>query len=1443
MIDSIISFSIKNKLIIGLFMVVIIGWGIYSFRQIPMDAVPDITNNQVQVITQAPTLAAQEVEQFITFPIEISMANLPEVVEIRSISRFGISVITVVFEESTDIYLARQLISEQLKIAEAEIPDGFGTPELGPITTGLGEVFQYILHTAPGYDSVYSATDLRTINDWIVKRQLAGTPGVIEISGWGGFLKQYEVAVNPEKLKAQHVTMAEVFEAVENNNENTGGSYIEKRFNTYFIRGEGMVKSLEDIDKIVVKTVEGIPILIRDVADVRFGSAPRYGAVTWNGKGEVVGGQALMLKGENSLEVVNAVKERVETIQYSLPEGVVLQPFLDRSELIDRSIDTVLENLILGGLIVIFVLVILLGNYRGGLIVASTIPLAMLFALGLMNVFGVSANLMSLGALDFGIIVDGAVIIVESVVFYWGRNFAERDKITKEKMDQVAGKSASKLMNSAFFGQLIILIVFLPLLTLTGIEGKMFRPMALTVTFAMIGAIILSLTYIPMMSALLLKPPRKNKKTFADKITEGMQKGFEPILRMALKGRVIILIAGGILLAATSFIFTRLGGEFIPTLEEGDFAIHQILPPGSSLQQGVEVSGKVQTILLTEFPEVEDVVVKIGTAEIPTDPMPIEVGDIMVKMKPKSEWTTAKSKEEMFEKMEEKLSVIPGLSFEFTQPIQMRFNELMTGVREDIAVKIYGENMDILYQKAKEAEKIIKPIDGVGDMRVEQVTGLPQMVVRYNRDRVAQYGLNIKELNRTLKMAFAGETAGVVFENEKRFDMVVRLEEEQRTDIESIRNLYIDLPNGSQIPLKEVAHIEIEYGPMQISRENTRRRITIGINARGRDVESLIKEIDEKLSTGLELPPGYSLEYGGAFENLKAAKKKLGIVVPVALLLIFVLVFLALRSFKQSAIIFMAIPFAAVGGVWALWLRDMPFSISAGVGFIVLSGVAVLNGLVLIHSMNDLKKEGVENLSDRIFLGTKSRLRPILLTASTDILGFLPMAISNSGGAEVQRPLATVVIGGLISATLLTLIVIPILYGMLEQGKLKIGKKGLAIATSVLLAGFLFLPGKSIAQTQDTLTVQEAVQTALSNHPSVQGSKIRVQQQETLKKSAFDLPKTEFSYTGGQINAAVYDYQFQVTQNFDFPTTYVARRKLQDEKIELSRISHQMSELEIERAVRSSYSSLGYRQRKLQLYQEWESTYQRFALVASKRYEAGETNLLEKTAASTRHQEIKLLVRQAEGEALAAESQLLALLQIDGPLLVSQSFSGDEKILTEDSLQVSSIPFLNLYQQQIQVNDQSVAVAQQAFFPTFSAGYFNQQIEGIRGLNGFQVGVGVPLFFGADKSKVKAAQLGTEIANSELETQKLNYTAEIDAATIRYSTAEATLDFYQESALPNADQLSVSSEKSYKAGEIGYIEFIENMDKAFELRSGHLQALEQLKQSMLHLQFLNGSFD
>ena len=849
MIDKLIAFSIKNKLIIGLFVLALIGWGIYSVKQIPLDAIPDITNNQVMVITQAPTLATQEVEQFITAPIEMSFSNLPNLVEIRSISRFGISVITVVFEDDVDTYLARQQITEQLKMVEGQIPKHFGTPELAPVTTGLGEVYQYILHTTPQYDSVYSAMDLRTMNDWIVKRQLAGTKGVIEVNGWGGFLKQYEVAITSEKLKSLGLSIKEVYDALANNNANTGGGYIEKKYSTYFIRANGLVNNIKDIESIVIKTKNNIPILIKDIAKVQFGSAPRYGAITWNGKGEVVAGQALMLKGENSYAVVNAVKDKIAQIQQSLPEGVIIEAYMDRSGLIERAIGTVTKNLVEGGLIVIFILVLLLGNFRGGLIVASVIPLALLFALGMMNLFGVSANLMSLGAIDFGLIVDGAVIIVESIVHRLHKR--KNDTIlTQEEMDEEVRESSVKIRASAAFGEIIILIVYFPILALVGVEGKTFGPMAQTVSFAIMGALILSLTYVPMMSALFLSKKIDNKTTIADRIIGFFEKIYTPSLKIALKFRFPILLATIALFFASIFTFSHMGGEFIPTLEEGDFALHQILPPGSSLRQSVEVSTKIQKILLEKFPEIEHIVTKIGSAEVPTDPMPMEVGDIMVKMKPKSEWQY-QTKEEMFDAMRHALEVLPGIQYEFTQPIQMRFNELISGAREDIAVKIYGEDLNILSQKGEEAEKIINKIRGVGDIKVEQVTGLPQISIDYNRQKIAQYGVSIAQINQAIETAFAGGIAGTVFEGERRFNLVVRLEENKRDNIDDVKSLLIAVGNGVQIPLNELADISFKKAPMQISRENSKRRITVGVNANNRDIESLVAEIDNNLKEKL----------------------------------------------------------------------------------------------------------------------------------------------------------------------------------------------------------------------------------------------------------------------------------------------------------------------------------------------------------------------------------------------------------------------------------------------------------------------------------------------------------------------------------------------------------------------------------------------------------------
>jgi heavy metal efflux system protein len=1034
MLDKIILYSIKNKLVIGLLTLALAGWGTYSLTQLPIDAVPDITNNQVQVITLSPSLAAQEVERLISFPVEQTMATIPEIKEIRSISRFGLSVVTIVFHDDIDVFWSRQQVNERLAEARNQIPDGIGNPEMAPITTGLGEIYQYLIRPEKGFEKKYDAAELRTIQDWIVRRQLLGTPGVADVSSFGGFLKQYEVALDPDKLRSYNLGIADVFTALEKNNQNTGGAYIDKKPNAWFIRSEGLISSIEDIGKIVVKnTSAGVPILIRNVAEVRFGYANRYGAMTYNNEGEVVGALVLMLKGENSNAVVTRVKERMEQIKKTLPEGVVIEPFLDRSNLVNRAIGTVEKNLIEGALIVIFVLVLFLGNLRAGLIVASVIPLAMLFAVSLMHLFGVSGNLMSLGAIDFGLIVDGAVIIVEATMHQLGLRSISR-RMTQEEMDIEVYDSASKIRNSAAFGEIIILIVYLPILALVGIEGKMFKPMAQTVSFAILGAFIFSLTYVPMMSALFLSKNPQHKRNFSDKMMDFFQRLYQPIINGALKRKMLVIAIAVVLFVGSLFLFANMGGEFIPTLEEGDFAVETRVLTGSSLTHTVDASLKAGEILMREFPdEVKEVVGKIGAGEIPTDPMPIEACDLMVILKDKSEWKKADNREELAEKMGEALEVIPGVNFGFLQPIQMRFNELISGVRQDVAVKIFGEDLDVLTDLSKQVAGIAAGIEGARDLYVEEVTGLPQIVVHIDRDEVARFGLDIETINQAISTAFAGQSAGVVYEGERRFDLVVRLTKENRQGIENVQNLFITTPTGNQVPLDQVASVEFKLGPNQIQREDAKRRIIVGFNVRGRDVASIVEELQQKIEKQIDFPPGYYPTYGGQFENLKEAQARLSIAVPVALLLILTLLFFTFGSLKQSILIFMAIPMAAIGGVFALLLRGMPFSISAGIGFIALFGVAVLNGIVLIAEFNRLKKEGLTDLYDIVRKGTQIRLRPVLMTAAVASLGFLPMALATSAGAEVQKPLATVVIGGLISSTVLTLIVLPCLYIYFEK--------------------------------------------------------------------------------------------------------------------------------------------------------------------------------------------------------------------------------------------------------------------------------------------------------------------------------------------------------------------------------------------------------------------------
>lgn len=1057
MFQKLITYSIRHKLVIGVLSIALAIWGVWSLVHLPFDSTPDITDNQVQVITQAPSLGAQEVEQYVTTPVEMALANIPRIQERRSISRSGLSVITLVFDDAADIYWARSQVSQVVEQLEKELPKNTET-EMGPIATGLGEIYHYTIRAKEGYEHQYSLTQLRTMQDWIVRKQLSGTPGVAEVSGWGGYVKQYEVAINTDQLNASGISVSEVFEALQRNNANTGGSYIEENSNQYYIRGIGVVKNLEDVANITVKTVDGTPVKVGDVAKVQLGHATRFGAVTRNGEGEVVAGIAIMLKGENFQEVIKNVKERINQIQKSLPEGVVIEPFIDRTNLVDRVEGTIARNLIEGGLIVIFVLVIFLGNWRAGLVVASVIPLSMLFAFGMMKTFGIAGNLMSLGAIDFGMIVDSAVIIVEAVVTHINTGHFSQPEVraaylaqcqnggaatpfalTQKQMDEEVHFSASRIRQSAAFGEIIIMIVYIPLMTLVGIEGKMFRPMALTVFFAILGAFILSLTYVPMASSLMLSRKVHTRKTFSDRVIEKLQAWYRPVLDWVL-ARNKDVITGAVALFCVSVVgFKYLGGEFIPSLEEGDFAVEMSMSQGTSLSQMVESCTKAEKLLKKEYPEIKQVVSRIGSAEIPTDPMPVERADIMIALKPKAEWTSAKTTPELMEKMEETLSAIPGLEAEISQPIQMRNNELLTGIKQDVAIKIFGEDLDVLTQQAGKVKRMIEDVPGVSGIFVEEVAGLPQIQVKYNHEKMAAYGVSVDDISEILETTFAGAVAGSLYEGDKKFDIVLRMDPSQR-NVESLEQLSIPLKDGTDIPLSQVADIDYSPAPAQVSHEDGARRIYVGFNVKGRDVQSTVEDIQEILDEKLKLPDGYYYNYGGEFENLQSATNRLMVVIPIALVIILLLLYATVKNVRESLFVFSAIPLAAIGGVWALWLRGMPFSISAGVGFIALFGVAVLNGIVLIGQMNQMQREektadklsassGVtELIHHRIIESCMVRLRPVLMTALVASMGFLPMALSQGDGAEVQRPLATVVIGGLITSTLLTLLVLPAIY-------------------------------------------------------------------------------------------------------------------------------------------------------------------------------------------------------------------------------------------------------------------------------------------------------------------------------------------------------------------------------------------------------------------------------
>lgn len=1440
MFKKIVHFSVRKKLFVALTTLFLLIGGIYSMLTLPIDAVPDITNNQVQIVTVSPTLAPQEVEQLITFPIEVAMSNIMNVAEIRSVSRFGLSLVTVVFKESVPTLDARQLINEQIQSVAGEIPTELGTPELMPITTGLGEIYQYVLKVAPGYEKKYDAMELRTIQDWIVKRQLSGIPGIVEINSFGGYLKQYEVAIDPDALYSLNITIGEVFEALSRNNQNTGGSYIEKVNKSYYIRSEGMITDVRDVERIVVANRGGIPVHVSDIGKVRFGAPKRFGAMTKDGEGECVGGIAMMLKGANANVVTQELEKRVEKVQKMLPEGVSVEPYLNRAELVNRNISTVVRNLIEGALIVFIVLIVFLGNVRAGLIVASVIPLAMLFGFILMRIFGVSANLMSLGAIDFGIVVDGSIVILEGILAHiYGKRLSGKN-MTREEMDREVETGAGKVVRSATFAVLIILIVFFPILTLSGIEGKYFTPMAKTLVFCIIGALLLSLTYVPMMASLFLKREVVMKTTFADRFFEKLNRIYKKVLRYCLLHAWKTVGASFAVLLASLFLFSRLGAEFIPTLDEGDFAMQMTLPAGSSLSKSIEVSLRAEKVLKEKFPEIKHVVAKIGTAEVPTDPMAVEDADVMIVMRPFDEWTSAGSRAEMVEKMKEALAPITDAEFNFSQPIQLRFNELMTGAKADIAIKLYGEDMEELYQRAKEAATYIEQVPGASDVIVEQAMGLPQLVVNYDRSKIARYGINIEELNTIIRTAYAGETAGVVFENERRFDLVLRLDNDKVKDL-NLDKLFVRTAENIQLPVSEVATISLVNGPLQINRDATKRRIVIGVNVRNADIQQVVSQIQSVLDKQIKLKPGYYFEYGGQFENLQNAIRTLLIVIPVALMLILLLLFFAFRSIVYSLVVFTTIPLSLIGGIVALWVRGLPFSISAGVGFIALFGVAVLNGILMINHFNDLRKKQTYTMcTNRIIaLGCPHLLRPVFLTGLVASLGFVPMAIAKSAGAEVQRPLATVVIGGLIVSTLLTLIIIPVFYKLVNalsyswRKKFRKNRSGklmlLLLFALPALTGFAGEPAKEVS-------LQEAISLAVQNHPRLKAAEAAIGRSKAAKGEVWDGGSTSVSYSWGQLNGSYRkDNELAVEQSLGSLLTPFYRNALVNTQVVKDGFYKEMVEKEITAEVKRAWAYYQYAYHVYALYREQNELAAQLSRTGELRYQQGDINLLERNTISamavdlyTRQmkaeEELKLAARRFAwacyaGEEVVPADTVLNLFPV-------------EKLLTPNL----SLTHLNYFDSQVQEKKQLWRVERSKFFPEFSVGYVRQKISPLCGLNSWMVGVSFPVLFFPQRSRSRQAKFELKIAEWEAVQNRTELSNKVEELRNLLIQHQKTLDYFTSAALKEAYALGQSALIQFRESETDIVEFVQSLETARNIRQSYIEAVYAYNISALELE-------
>ena len=1437
MLEKIISFSVRNKLIVALFTLGIIIWGSYELTRLPFDALPDITDNQVQIITLSPALGAADVERLITAPIELATQNVQGIKQIRSFSRFGLSLVTVVFNEGVDLYWARQQIAERLVQVQSEIPQGIGSPSLAPITTGLGEIYQYVVKAKPGFEKQYGPMELRTIQDWVIRKQLLSTPGVADVSSFGGLLKQYTIEVNQWQMVQSQITLQEIIDAINANNQNAGGSYVERNSSALFIRTEGLAENIQDLENIVLRESNtGLGIRIKDIASVKLGHAKRFGAMCYNDQGEVAGAVVMMLKGENSMDVIARVKEKMAEITKQLPEGVEVEAFLDRTKMVNNALSTVETNLMEGATIVLLVLILFLGQWRAGIIVASVIPLAMLIAVGLMNLWGVSGNLMSLGALDFGLIVDGAVIVVEGVL-----HMMHHPTHKNMNKDDITVQSTSRIMTSAVFGQIIILIVYLPILALSGVEGKMFIPMAQTISFAIVGAFVLSLTYVPMMSALILKKEEHHQPNFSDRMIDAIQRAYHKRLLQAKNHQRYVISTAFVLMVIAFGILSQMGGEFIPELEEGDFAVETRMLLGTHLNTTIEGSQKAAHLIKEKFPEVEKVVTKIGSGEIPTDPMPMEACDMIVVLKDKKEWTSAKSFDELAAKMGDSLALLPGISVGFQFPVQMRFNELMTGARQDVVCKIYGENLDTLTHYAEKLGQIMGTIQGAKDVYVESMTGMPQAVIQYDRTAIAQYGVSIAAINNIIETAFAGQLAGNLYEGEKKFGIKIQFKEDQIQSLNQLENLYIDTPNHGKIPLSVLAHINTQNGVNQIQREGAQRRIIIGCNVRDRDIQSTVAELQEKVNQQMPLPEFYSIDYGGTFENLQAAKARLAIAVPVSLLLIFLLLYFAFGSVGQGILIYTAIPLAAVGGVFALWLSGMPFSISAGIGFIALFGVAVLNGIVLMGEFNRLEKEGWQDTWEIILEATKTRMRPVLMTATAASLGFIPMALSSGAGAEVQRPLAVVVIGGIITATILTLFVLPLLYAFYHKRKMKT----LSVKPVAVVAFLILTAGQAIHAQENSNSLDQCLQWANQAGPNQLASmEVAMSELQSQKKSFQNETNVFGEY--GHVNSMAMDYRLGLSQSFSAPGYYKSQKDIWTLEKEMTIQQKKLTQQQISIWVTKVYRSIQIQQRLLLDWEKLKSLSTNALDVAEKQWKAGEINSTDWANVSQTHS--RILMSHLEAQSLLIEMQNTLSWMVAHP--VNFPLPEIEKI---QELAISKVPYITeeLVKKQIAIHQSELQMERSKMIPNWNIGMSAMTIEGYQNVTGKDVyynkgtwfptlnaGIQIPLPTGNQRKNVQIAELKIKQTNTALEWQKSQKENEINTRHLQDVMRIQVLNDLEEKKRKTMDPSWVNWESQWSSGNINAFQWSTQVSQWIDFLQSYHQAYADCIENQYQLQML-----